>query len=176
MTTGITPVTVTFLAKEIRGTNCQGRLRQRPALQPIPWCRLCRFEPIGSNACPSLWDTSRQSELTRQADECTGPVYPLNPKVGIRRVYRKNLGRFFELSIACGSALVRKRGQSTILDRFGARPTRLAWPLGWKSLGRDRRTDGRFRWRGNQTPLKMDSDLSRYPFNPSICRKSVKIC
>src|SRR5271166_6339004 len=44
-----------------------------------------------------------------------------------------------------------KRGQSTILDRFGARPTRLAWPLGWKSLGRDRRTDGRSRWRGNQT-------------------------
>src|SRR5271166_4268104 len=45
----------------------------------------------------------------------------------------------------------RERGQSTILDRFGARPTRLAWPLGWKSLGRDRRTDGRSRWRGNQT-------------------------
>jgi hypothetical protein len=45
----------------------------------------------------------------------------------------------------------RERGQSTILDRFGARPTRLAWPLGWKSLGRDRRTDGQSRWRGNQT-------------------------
>jgi len=24
--------------------------------------------------------------------------------------------------------------------------------------------------------LKMDSDLSRHPFNPSIYRKSVKIC
>src|SRR5580692_706371 len=43
------------------------------------------------------------------------------------------------------------KGQSTILDRFGARSTRLAWPLGWKSLGRDRRTDARSRWRGNQT-------------------------
>src|SRR5271165_5768448 len=44
-----------------------------------------------------------------------------------------------------------EKGQSTILDRFGARRTRLAWPLGSKSLGRDRRTDGRSRWRGNQT-------------------------